>query len=184
MLELYESVKNIGKDVMLIDTPYGVKDILMNKPNSYRILYDALMDFYLVAPSKYVSTHCDMYSMAYRKGYYGEIEEFIAALGGMDNYWENGLQSLYIDEEDSDFLEELSSVAPSVFAEWAEYDNEFTWLYCMQVVVPDDKEDLEYYSSGGDDYSGKHNFEFGTIFTRDFNWNDLELADILSRYSI
>lgn len=64
---LNESVKSFG-DIIICDYVGNIKDILLNKPANYRILYVPEFDLYILGDT-YSYVHPDLLVFACRKGY-------------------------------------------------------------------------------------------------------------------
>lgn len=153
---LSESLHSLGSNCFITDSPYDIKNLIMNKPKLYRILYDANIDMYMIGDG-YDIVHWDMIQEAERQGYYVNQEEFIDELGGtLDNYVETGINGLYEDDyEINPYL--LYMVSSPSAKEW-------------------DEEVMEY---GDDGYNSQLKFNFGYLFLRDADENLMDNCDLI-----
>ena len=153
---LSESLHRLDSNCFITDSPYDIKNLIMNKPKLYRILYDANIDMYMIGDG-YDIVHWDMIQEAKRQGYYVNQEEFIDELGGtLDNYVETGINGLYEDDyEINPYL--LYMISSPSAKEW-------------------DEEVMEY---GDDGYNSQLKFNFGYLFLRDADENLMDNCDLI-----
>jgi hypothetical protein len=140
---------------------YNIKDILINNPDLYRILYDARIDKYMIGNS-YDIVHRDLLIDAYKKGYYESQKDFIETFGAIDNYMEVGMDGYYDKELSSD-------IDP--------------FLYFM-VFIPKGRED-EIESEISDGYNFMYEYNFGYVLIRlpddSIDFTDITLYDVLGK---
>jgi hypothetical protein len=148
---LSESLHKLGSNCFITDSPYDIKNLIMNKPKLYRILYDSNIDMYMIGDGNEI-IHWDMIREAERQGYYANQEEFIDELGGtLDNYVETGTYGLYDDDYEVD-------------------------PYLLYIIFsPDDEE----FMLGEDGYDGQLKFNFGYLFLRDADQGVMDNCDLL-----
>ena len=147
---LSESLHSLGVDCFITDSPYDIKNLLLNKPKLYRILYDANIDMYMIGDGSEI-IHWDMIREAYKQGYYANQEEFIDELGGtLDNYVDTGNYDLYNDEYEID-------------------------PYLLYIVFsPDDD-----FGIGEDGYDGELKFNFGSLLLREADQGLMDNCDLI-----
>ena len=90
---------NMSGDSFITDSEYKIKDLLMNKPKLYRILYDSKIDRWMIGDGNDI-IHSDMFNQAYKEGYYYDVMDFIMSIGSIQNYWELGTDGGFVDDSD------------------------------------------------------------------------------------
>lgn len=135
---------------------YNIKDILINNPDLYRILYDARIDKYMIGNS-YDIIHRDLIIDAYKKGYYESQKDFIETFGAIDNYIEIGLDGYYNKELVNETIE--------------------PFMYPL-VFIPKGKEE-EIDIEAADGYIELFEYDFGYILSRENDFRGTSLYDIL-----
>ena len=60
--------------MIFTDSPYTIRDLCLNKPDAYRILYDANIDLYMLCDAS-LHIHYDLITQAYNLGYYHDIDK-------------------------------------------------------------------------------------------------------------
>jgi hypothetical protein len=148
--KLTESLQRLASNAFITDSPYQVRDLLMNKPKLYRILYDRNIDMYMIGDGMdYI--HWDLIEAAYEQGYYYKMDNFIDEIGTLDNYVEFGQGGQFLDDQEIE-----------------------SYLIYM-VFAPDD----DWFSLGEDGYQFKYPLSFGTIYTRDSYLEDCDLYKVV-----
>ena len=148
--KLTESLQRLASNAFITDSPYQIRDLLVNKPKLYRILYDKNIDRYMIGDGMDV-IHWDLIEAAYDQGYYYKMDDFIDEIGTLDNYVEFGQGGQFID------------------------DKEIESYLIYMVFSPD--EDSFYL--GEDGYQFKYPLSFGTIYTRDSYLDDCDLYKVV-----
>lgn len=148
--KLTESLQRLAPNAFITDSPYQIRDLLINKPKLYRILYDSNIDMYMIGDGNEV-IHWDLIRAARKLGYYAEMESFIDELGDLDNYVEFGGGGQFLDDEEIE-----------------------SYLIYM-VFSPDDEE----FILGEDGYQFKYPLSNGVMFTRDSYLEDCDLYRVL-----
>ena len=152
---LAESLHKLGSNCFITDSPYDIKNLIMNKPKLYRILYDSNIDMYMIGDGNEI-IHWDMINEARKLGYYANQEEFIDELGGtLDNYVETGIYGIYEDEIEVD-------------------------PYLIYIIYSPDEEEFRL---GEDGYQARYPLENGVIYTRDSYLEDCDLYKVLKVHS-
>ena len=164
----------------ITDSPYQIRDMLMNKPKAYRIIYDSNIDEYMICDAnEYI--HFDMIQDAFKKGHYiraekdNKIDKIVRGYmsdgnkwGGIYSYIDLGQDGYYYDENDE------------------EVDLGQYLLYMIFVPANMDEWDVSN-SPSSDGYDDDIEYSFGTIWTRDaddFSLNNCDLLRILNRYKV
>jgi hypothetical protein len=148
--KLTESLQRLAPNAFITDSPYQIRDLLINKPELYRILYDSNIDMYMIGDgNEYI--HWDLIRLARKYGYYAEMEEFIDELGDLSNYVEFGEGGQFLDDEEIE-----------------------SYLIYM-VYSPDD----DTFILGEDGYQFKYPLSQGVMFTRDSYLEDCDLYRVL-----
>lgn len=147
---LNESLHKLGSNCFITNSPYDIKNLIMNKPKLYRILYDSNIDMYMIGDGSEV-IHWTMLKEAYEQGYYANYEEYIDSLGSLYNYFDVGMCGDYNDDKDVD---------------------PFLWF----IVTSPDKES---WVLGDDSFDREYHSPYGNIFTRDCDLKDIELYKVL-----
>lgn len=145
---LNETIKMVDRGFYITDSPYAARDVLVNKPASYRILYDSKVDLYLIGDA-YDYIHSELLEQAVSLGYYAEQTDYIDSLGGLYDYARQGCDQ---------------------------------FLYYM-VFTPDEDSWDEFTDSvgGSDGYDCEYKFDCGTIFTREDNFKEVPLYNIMKK---
>ena len=148
--KLTESLQRLASNAFITDSPYQIRDLLVNKPKLYRILYDKNIDMYMIGDGEEV-IHWDLIKAARKQGYYAEMESFIDELGDLENYVEFGEGGQFLDDE------EIES-------------------YLIYMVFSPDEDS---FYLGEDGYQFKYPLSFGTIYTRDSYLDDCDLYKVV-----
>lgn len=91
---LIESFIGEYKDILITESPYEVKDYIKRNNKSYRIFWDGIQRFFLVAPAEdYI--HHDMINTAIENGYYGNMRRWEEP-GYFDNIMDKGRGTVII----------------------------------------------------------------------------------------
>lgn len=135
---------------------YKIKDILINNPDLYRILYDARLDKYMIGNS-YDIVHRDLIIDALKSGYYEGQRDFIETFGAIDNYIEIGLGGYY----DKELVDE--DIDP--------------FLYPLVFIPKGKEEDIDV--EVADDYIELFEYDFGYILSRENDFRETSLYKIL-----
>lgn len=170
-----ERLQKLTSDMFITDNPTDIVNLFKNKPKPYRLVYDAMIDSYIICDA-YEHIHSDMIKSAIKQYMYEEVSNTIENLLDIDV---KRMPDTYIDiganwgidfDEDSDF-----EVPDNL-----DYDDTkiYPWIYCF-IFMPIDS---DYMSIGYDGYNHEYNYSFGTVFTRDFELGDVsELQNTLKR---
>lgn len=86
---LVESFDKLNSGIIATDSPFTIKNLIINKPSTYRILYDEAIDTYFIGDGELL-THFDLLCEAYNSGYYYQVEDYIDELGGIQFYYRDG----------------------------------------------------------------------------------------------
>lgn len=135
---------------------YKIRDILINNPDLYRILYDARIDKYMIGNS-YDIVHRDLIIDALKSGYYEGQRDFIETFGAIDNYIEIGLGGYY----DKELIDE--DIDP--------------FLYPLVFIPKGKEEDIDV--EVADDYIELFEYDFGYILSRENDFRETSLYKIL-----
>lgn len=135
---------------------YRIKDILINNPDSYRILYDARIDKYMIG-NAYDIVHRDLIIDALKNGYYESQRDFIETFGAIDNYIEVGLDGYY----DKELVDE--DIDP--------------FLYPLVFIPKGKEEDIDVEIADG--YVELVEYDFGYILSRENDFRETGLYKIL-----
>ena len=145
-----EKLEKLGTNAFITSNPTDLINLMKNKPNQYRIVYDNNINLYMICKAD-ECIHYDMLNQAYRSGLYYNMEEFIESLGAFQNYIETGISG-----------------------GWDADDNEIeSYLYYM---VFDPKNDWEL---GDDGYDTIYELPFGNLFSRECNIKEISLYNVL-----
>lgn len=88
---LIERLKRLGHDMFITDYAGNIVDLVKNKTDVYRVLYDSKIDKYIIA-SGYDYTHFEMLRKAYDEGYYIEVDDYIINVSdGLHSYFHDGI---------------------------------------------------------------------------------------------
>lgn len=147
---LTEGLNRLASNAFITDSPYRVRDLLMNKPKLYRILYDSNIDMYMIGDGDEL-IHWDLIKEARKQGYYASMEEFIDELGDLYNYVEFGDGGQFLGDE------EIES-------------------YLIYMVFSPDEDS---FYLGEDGYQFRYKLPFGYIYTRDSYLDDCDLYNVV-----
>lgn len=151
----------LGNDSFITDNEYDVKNLLLNKPKAYRILWDKNIDTYMLCDANDF-IHYDMIKKAFKDGYYAEAEndtdidglvrEWVSDtnryVGNVNGYIELGCDGYYFDDDDNE-------------VDFGQY-----LLYMIYVPEGMDADSISY-SPGSDGYDDEIDYKFGTMYIRD-----------------
>ena len=186
-ISLKESLGELlNGEAFITDSSYQVRDLLMNKPKPYRILYDSNIDSYMICDAN-DWIHHDMLEDAFKRGYYlkagkdpkidekvrGYINNFLHHYHSyIYNYADLGHDGYYwtVDENENEIEKDIGQYL----------------LYIVFVPSGVDEEDVAY-SPSSDGYDEEYYYTFGTIYTRDADSDIIdkcELFNILSKYRV
>lgn len=135
---------------------YKIKEILINNPDSYRILYDDRLKQYMIG-NAYDIVHRDLITDALKNGYYENQRDFIETFGAIDNYIEIGLDGYY----DKELVDE--DIVP--------------FLYPLVFIPKGKEEDIDV--EVVDDYIELFEYDFGYILSRENDFRETDLYGIL-----
>lgn len=150
--KLTERLQRLASNAFITDSPYQVRDLLMNKPKLYRILYDKNIDRYMIGDGNEV-IHWELIEAAYKQGHYYMMDDFIDEIGTLDNYVEFGQGGQFLGDE------EIES-------------------YLIYMVFSPDEEE---FMLGEDGYQFRYKLPFGYIYTRDCYLEDCDLYNVVKR---
>lgn len=173
-LKIREKLQKLSSDMFITDYAKDIVNLLVNKPKEYRFLYDAQADLYMICDA-WEHIHMDMMNKAFQGGWYEDQKDFLNNTIGFYNrrmyqdYFSFGTDS--IEYSDGDW------VTPDQFSDRVESDDDYIypWIYCFGFLPNDSKDEQDLTRDG---YNHKYEFEFGTIYTRDF-----ELSECKDLYS-
>lgn len=170
-LKINERLQKLSSDMFITDYAGDIAQLLVNKPKPYRFLYDAQADLYMICDA-WDHIHMDMVDKAFRSGWYEDQKDFLNDTIGFYNrgmyqdYFSFGTDIIELDEDDP-------WVTPDQFSDRVESDDNYIypWIYCFGFLPngSNDENDLT-----RDGYNHKYEFEFGTVYTRDFDLSDCE----------
>jgi hypothetical protein len=105
----------------------NIVDLIKNKTDTYRILYDSKIDKYIIANS-YDYTHYEMLRKAYDSGYYLDIEDYIVNVSdGLHSYFHDGM---YGDPNDRERTIVCYATYPDSGTKWL-YDDGYDSGYLL-----------------------------------------------------
>ena len=170
-LKINERLQKLGSDMFITDYAGDIAQLLVNKPKPYRFLYDAQADLYMICDA-WDHIHMDMVDKAFRSGWYEDQKDFLNDTIGFYNrgmyqdYFSFGTDPIGIDEDDP-------WVTPDQFSDRVESDDNYIypWIYCFGFLPNGSKDEQDLTRDG---YNHKYEFEFGTVYTRDFDLSDCE----------
>ena len=117
---IFEKLERLGNDMFITDYVGNIVDLVKNKTDTYRILYDSKIDKYIIANS-YDYTHFEMLRKAYDEGWYIDVDDYISNVSdGLHNYFHDGV---YGDSNDSDRTIVCYLVYPDSGTKWLYQDN-------------------------------------------------------------
>lgn len=158
--------------MIFTDSPYTIRDYCINRPNAYRILYDANIDLYMLCDAS-LHIHWDLINQAYDLGFYSElktdetidevIREYIADRD-LFNYTDIGCDGFYDNGDDC--------------IELGQY-----LMYAIWVPKGMTEDEIEN-SPSSDGYDDEFEFPAGSLFTRGLDtdlMNRVDLINILRR---
>lgn len=176
-----ERLERLGEDMFITDYAGDIVNLLVNKPQEYRFLYDAQADLYMICDAwDYI--HLDMVAVAFREGWYQAQKDFInefvcdysTRYDCSDAYFDIGCNLGF--EPDEDDERDFSLIN-------GDYDDSFVypWIYCF-AFVPADAQDNSKDALRGDGYEHEYKFSFGTVYTRNFDLKECsDMKNALSR---
>jgi hypothetical protein len=174
-LKILERLQKLDDDMFITDYAGDIVNLLVNKQKEYRFLYDAQADLYMICDA-FDYIHMDMVEEAFNDGWYNEQEYFCNAFtGGFNNraaynsYFSHGLELMPIDDIGEDELELISDNVDR------DDDYIYPWIYCFGFLPKGSKREQDLTQDG---YNHKYEFDFGTVYTRDF-----ELIECKELYS-
>ena len=170
----------LGGSAYITDSPYEIRDLLMNKPKAYRLLYDDNIKKYMICDAD-EHIHHDMLIDAFDSGDYiraernMKIDERVREYMAQANRYPRDIYS-YVDLGQDGYY----------YNEDEDYVGIGQYLLYM-IFVPDgmDEEDVSN-SPSSDGYDDSIEYSFGTLWTRDAeDFSDkCDLLKILSRYKV
>lgn len=166
---LSESLHRLDSNCFITDSPYDIKNLLLNKPKLYRILYDANIDMYMIGDGREIIHH-DLLEKAFELGYYAELET--------DKNFHNIIRTYAI------------SKLPRAYGSGGVrgiYNDIGNSLVCgpyliYMVFSPDERG----FFLGLDGYDDVLEFNFGSLFLRDADQglvNNCDLIRLLQKHS-
>ena len=124
---LIEKLQKLGSDMFITDYIGNVVDLVKNKTDQYRILYDSKIDKYIIA-NGYEHTHFDMLRTAYDNGYYIELQDYIDNVSdGLHSYFSDGV---YGDSNDTERYIVCYAVYGDTATKWL-YDDGYMAGYLL-----------------------------------------------------
>lgn len=159
---LSESLHKLGSDCFITSSPYDIKNLIMNKPKLYRILYDSNIDMYMIGDGRKI-IHQDLLEKSFELGYYAGLEtnknfhKFIRANAiskTARNYARDGINGFYNDTNDV---------------------LEFGPYLLYMIFSPDENE----FMLGEDSYDEQLKLNFGYLFLRDADQGVMDNCDLL-----
>lgn len=119
-IPIFEKLNRLGSDMFITDYVGNIVDLVKNKTDTYRILYDSKIDKYIIA-SSYDYTHFEMLKKAHDEGYYIDIEDYIDNVSdGLHSYFHDGV---YGDSNDKDRAIVCYLVYPDSNTKWLYNDS-------------------------------------------------------------
>lgn len=178
---IYERLEKLGSDMFISNYAGDIVNLLVNKPKSYRFLYDVQADLYMICDAwKYI--HLNMVEQAFKEGWYltqkDFIEEFVCRYSpnkGAALYFGVGNFGFGIDEYDGHDLSLISSNYNDSYV--------YPWIYCFGFVPVDayEKEEADV-ALTSDGYNHSYKLSYGTVYTRDFDLSECnEMQTALNR---
>lgn len=158
--------------MIFTDSPYTIRDYCVNRPDAYRILYDANIDLYMLCDAS-LHIHWDLINQAYDLGFYSELKA--------DETLDEVVRD-YITDRD---LFNYTDIGCDGF-----YDNGDDCIeigqYLMYAIwVPNGMNEDEIDNSpSSDGYDDEFEFPAGSLFTRGLDtdlMNKVDLINILRR---
>ena len=159
-------------DMLFTDSPYTIRDYCVNRPDAYRILYDANIDLYMLCDAS-LYIHWDLIQQAFKLGYYSELKndedldpivrEYVASRD-LFNYTDLGVDGCY--EGDDGIVE---------FGQYL--------MYAIWVPNGMNEDEIDN-SPSRDGYDDEFKFPAGSLFTRGLStdlMNKVDLINILRR---
>ncbi len=154
--------------MIFTDSPYTIRDYCVNRPDAYRILYDANIDLYMLCDaSTYI--HWDLITQAYDLGFYSElktdetvddiIREYIADRN-LFNYTDIGCDGFYYNDDDCIHIGQYL-----MYAIW---------------VPKGMSEDEIANSPSSDGYDDEFEFPAGSLFTRGLDTDLMNKVDLIN----
>ena len=154
--------------MIFTDSPYTIRDYCVNRPDAYRILYDANIDLYMLCDaSTYI--HWDLITQAYDLGFYSElktdetidevIREYIADRD-LFNYTDIGCDGFYDNGDDC--------------IELGQY-----LMYAIWVPKGMTEDEIEN-SPSSDGYNDEFEFPAGSLFTRGLDTDLMNCVDLIN----
>lgn len=161
-IELSESFSRIGgHEAFITDSPYDIRNLLMNKPAIYRFMYDPVLDKYIIGDG-YSYTHVELIEIADEENYYAGYDNEI------ENKYDSWQHYLYGCRE-GDEPDNPSDVPVVIYMGFYPKDNK-------------DEHREEWDSKYSFDYAYSHSF--GTVYTRGHKLEECELYEVLKKYFI
>ena len=159
-------------DMIFTDSPYTIRDYCVNRPDAYRILYDANIDLYMLCDAS-LHIHWDLIQQAFNLGYYSELKndedldpivrEYVVDRD-LFNYTDLGVDGYYEGDED--------------IVEFGQY-----LMYAIWVPNGMNEDEIDN-SPSSDGYDDEFEFPAGSLFTRGLDtdlMNKVDLINILRR---
>ena len=175
-----ERLQRLGSDMFITDYAGDIVNLLVNKPNAYRFLYDAQADLYMICDAwNYI--HLDMVKQAFKEGWYVSqkdfIEEFVCSYNThcVNSYFSTALGGFEIDD--------YAELDQSLISESVDRDESYVypWIYCFG-FVPNDSDEDDDTTLRNDGYENSYKLSFGTVYTRDFDLSECnEMKTALNR---
>lgn len=158
--------------MIFTDSPYTIRDYCVNRPDAYRILYDANIDLYMLCDAS-LHIHWDLINQAYDLGFYSELKidetldevvrDYIADRD-LFNYTDIGCDGFYDNGDDC--------------IEIGQY-----LMYAIWVPNGMNEDEIDN-SPSSDGYDDEFEFPAGSLFTRGLDtdlMNKVDLINILRR---
>ena len=155
-------------DMIFTDSPYTIRDYCVNRPDAYRILYDANIDLYMLCDAS-LYIHWNLIQQAFNLGYYSKlkndedldpiIREYVASRD-LFNYTNLGIDGYY--EGDDGIVE---------FGQYL--------MYAIWVPNGMNEDEIDN-SPSSDGYDDEFEFPAGSLFTRGLDTDLMSKVDLIN----
>lgn len=173
-LNIRETLRNLSSDTYITKDPMDIAKKCKDTQKSYRILYDAQTDLYMIGGA-WDTIYMHLLDDAFKQGWYDSQKQLCTEFTGYYSrtssisYWARGTELTYLDEEELD---------TDLLSDKVDYDDEciYPWLYCFGFLPTGSRNERELTKDG---YNHTYEYSFGTLYTRDFEISetpDLERA--------
>ena len=154
--------------MIFTDSPYTIRDYCINRPNAYRILYDANIDLYMLCDAS-LHIHWDLINQAFDLGYYSEFKDnsdidpvVLEYLMDRDlfNYTDIGCDGFY---DNGDECIEIGQYL----------------MYAIRVPKGMNEDEIDN-SPSSDGYDDEFEFPTGSLFTRGLDTDLMNKVDLIN----